>query len=117
MTRGGRPGIQSLNLIDAAIERPYCGYYPSLARKCAALVESFANNHGFIDGNKRTTLILVNLLLAKSGRRLGGAAIAQQNVDLERLILDFVQHAITFDEMVGWFQTRIRVIHHRRKRR
>jgi death on curing protein len=116
MAKGGRPGIQSLNLIDAAISRPYQGYYRTLARKCAALIQSMAGNHGFIDGNKRTTLILVNLFLEKSGHRLGGVAIAQQNVDLERLIVDSVQHAVTFDDMVAWFKARIKA-HPSRKRR
>jgi len=75
-----------------------------------------AGNHGFLDGNKRTTLILVNLLLAKSGRPLGGIGIAQQNVDLENLILDSVQHAVTFDEMVAWFQARIKALPNKRRR-
>jgi death on curing protein len=116
MTRGGHPGIQSLNLIDAAISRPYQGYYRSLARKCAALIQSMAGNHGFVDGNKRTTLILVNLLLAKSRHRIGGADIAQQNIDLENLILNAVQHTVTFDEVVAWFQVRIEAVPNERRR-
>jgi death-on-curing protein len=107
MSRGGRKGIQSLPLIEAAIARPYCGYYRSIAHKCAALVQSMADNHGFVDGNKRTTLILVNLLLSKSRYRLGHASVAQQNVDIENLILASVKHAIEFDDVVMWFKDRL----------
>ena len=63
-------GIVNLGLVESAIHRPYNGYYRRIERKAAALVESVAGNHGFADGNKRTTLILVHTLLTKSGYRL-----------------------------------------------
>ncbi|MSO89334.1 MAG: hypothetical protein EXQ89_05135 [Rhodospirillaceae bacterium] len=49
----------NIGLIESAIARPYSGYYRSIVKKAAALLESMASNHGFADGNKRTTLILV----------------------------------------------------------
>jgi Fic family protein len=36
-------------------------------RKAAALAQSLAQNHGFVDGNKRTAFYMVDLLLANSG--------------------------------------------------
>ena len=70
MSFGGRAGVINLKSIKSAIARPYSGYYPAIRRKAAALVESMVGNHGFADGNKRTTLILLNLLLERSGYRL-----------------------------------------------
>jgi death-on-curing protein len=107
MQRGGLRGIHSFDLIDAAIARPYSGYYRTLAAKCAALVQSTAGNHGFIDGNKRTTLILVNLLLQKSGYHLIGRVSAQHNTEIEQLILSSVRHEIDFDAIAAWFKDRI----------
>ena len=57
---GGRPGVVNLGSIESAIARPYSGYHRAIGRKAAALVESMVGNHGFADGNKRTTLILLN---------------------------------------------------------
>jgi len=67
LTFGGLRGIRDLGAIEAAVARPYCGYYRSIAKKVAALVQSLASNHGFIDGNKRTALLMMNLLLLRSG--------------------------------------------------
>ena len=33
---------------------PSLGYYDTLIEEAAALMESLANNHPFVDGNKRT---------------------------------------------------------------
>ena len=63
---GGLEGIPNLSLVESAIARPYSGYYPKLHQKAAALVQSMASNHGFADGNKRTTLILTHSLITNS---------------------------------------------------
>ncbi len=67
---GGRDGLASLHLIESALARPYSGYHQPIARKLAALLESMVGNHGFIDGNKRTAWLLVEILIARSGYRL-----------------------------------------------
>jgi death-on-curing protein len=107
MTRGGRAGIHSLELIESAIARPYNGYYRSISKKCAALIESMAANHGFIDGNKRTTLILVNLILRRSGYGLAARSREQRNRDIEEIILASVRHTVSIDDLVRWFDARI----------
>ena len=56
LTFGGLDGISNLSLVESAIARSYTGYYLPIWKKAAALVESMAGNHGFADGNKRTTL-------------------------------------------------------------
>jgi death-on-curing protein len=80
---GGRDGVLNLSLVESAIARPYSGYHPRIWQKAAALVESMAGNHGFVDGNKRTTLILLYTLLSKSGYELVlpfGNELRQQTV-------------------------------------
>jgi death-on-curing protein len=59
-----------VNLIESALARPYCGYYPTMAGKCAALLHGVVANHGFIDGNKRTAWLPVEILVARSGHAL-----------------------------------------------
>lgn len=107
LTFGGLRGIRDLGAIEAAIARPYCGYYRSIAKKAAALVQSLASNHGFIDGNKRTALLMMNLLVWRSGYLLRGRDEQQINTDAEAMILALVEHQINFDDVVVWLEQRI----------
>jgi death on curing protein len=104
---GGLAGIRDRTLIEAAVGRPYTGYYPTIETKGAALLESLACNHGFIDGNKRTALVTLDLLLVRSGYRLRTDDVEQLNKDAEKLVLDLVEHRTKFDEVVAWIKERI----------
>ncbi|MCZ6455412.1 MAG: type II toxin-antitoxin system death-on-curing family toxin [Alphaproteobacteria bacterium] len=104
---GGRPGIQNIDLIESAIGRPYTGYYRPIVRKTAALVQSLATNHGFVDGNKRTTVYLMDLLLERSGYTLSAIEPNSLADEVEQMIMDVVTHRIDFDDLVEWFQNRI----------
>ena len=53
---GGSPGVRDEGLILSALLRPQTGYYADVIEEAAALWESLAMNHGFIDGNKRVAL-------------------------------------------------------------
>ena len=105
---GGLDGIPNLGLVESAIARPYNGHYRAIEKKAAALVESMSTNHGFADGNKRTTIILTHLLLKKSGYEL---VPIDTDIDLnhavEKLVLSIVRHEIEFDAIVEWFKSRL----------
>jgi death-on-curing protein len=106
---GGRPGLQSLDSLLSAIGRPYTGYYRSIVRKAAALLQSVATNHAFYDGNKRTSIILLDLLLDRSGYRLEAIDAAE---DLEQAIEDFVVDRVvkekcSVEAIVEWLALRI----------
>jgi death-on-curing protein len=66
-----------------------------------------AGNHGFVDGNKRTTLILVHTLITNSGYRLK----ALNNEDLEQALEDTIvagaSSATTIQQLTDWFRLRI----------
>ncbi|MGC2722226.1 MAG: Fic family protein, partial [Candidatus Acidiferrales bacterium] len=55
---GGPHGIRDVALLESAIFRPQTGYYGGLIEEAAALMESLAKNHAFIDGNKRISFVL-----------------------------------------------------------
>lgn len=63
---GGIHGLRDQGALEAAVFRPQTGYHANLAEEAAALMESLANNHPFLDGNKRVafdathTFLLVN---------------------------------------------------------
>lgn len=69
-SHGGAPGIRDRGLIEAAILRPQTGYYSDLVEEAAALWESLAMNHGFIDGNKRVAFACMEIFLDLNGMEL-----------------------------------------------
>jgi death-on-curing protein len=64
---GGSHGLRDQGRVEAAVFRPQIGYYNSLPEEAAALMESLANNHGFVDGNKRISLAATDTFLRING--------------------------------------------------
>jgi death-on-curing protein len=96
-------------MIESALARPHNGYYRTIEQKAAALTQSMATNHGFIDGNKRTTVILLDTMLTKSGYKLTAAESDHSLEDaVEDMVLRVVSGDLDFPALVDWFKTRIR---------
>src|SRR5205807_8793046 len=66
---GGSPGVRDQGLLEAALYRPQTGHYADLIEEAAALWESLAQNHSFVDGNKRTAFAAMYTFLAINGLR------------------------------------------------
>ena len=67
---GGSPGLRDPGALEAALFRPQTGYYPDLVAEAAALFESLAVNHPFVDGNKRVAFAAVDVFLRINGYRI-----------------------------------------------
>ena len=67
---GGTEGVRDLGLLESALMRPQTGYYESLSLQGAALLQSLAQNHAFIDGNKRVAFATTAIFLRMNGYRL-----------------------------------------------
>ncbi len=91
---GGSEGIRDPGLIEAALLRPQTGYYSDVIEEAAALWESLAMNHGFIDGNKRVAFAVMEVFLDINGIE----ATASQNA-AETFILSNLE-AGTFNKDV-----------------
>jgi death-on-curing protein len=104
---GGLPGVPNPGLVASAVARPYSGYYPRIWENAAALAQSMAGNHGFADGNKRTTLILLHTLIANSNYRLKPINNEDPGRALEDVILAVASRTISFQDLKGWFRARI----------
>jgi death-on-curing protein len=104
---GGHSGVRELPLIEAAIGRPYIGYFPTIEEKGAALLESLACTQGFVDGNKRTAVVALNLLLTRSGYALRAGNMESLNVEVEQKVIDLIERRIKFEDVVAWLRTRI----------
>lgn len=64
---GGLHGIRDKGLLESAVLRPQNGYYSNLIEQASALMESLANNHAFIDGNKRVSFVMTDAMLRANG--------------------------------------------------
>lgn len=73
---GGSHGIRDKGLLESAVFRPQIGYYSSVAEEAAALMESLANNHPFLDGNKRVAFAAAHTFLLVNGYDLDVDSLA-----------------------------------------
>ncbi|NCA73118.1 MAG: type II toxin-antitoxin system death-on-curing family toxin, partial [Sphingobacteriia bacterium] len=64
---GGAPGVRDPGALESALFRPQTGYYDDIVAEAAALVESLAINHPFVDGNKRVAFAAVDVFLRING--------------------------------------------------
>jgi death-on-curing protein len=70
---GGAAGVRALGLFESALARPQnvAAYgNPDAADLAASYGVGLAKNHPFIDGNKRTAFVAVELFLALNGHDL-----------------------------------------------
>ena len=82
---GGGNGVRDRGLLQSALARPQTGYYATLWLQAAALLQSLAMNHAFVDGNKRVAFALTAVFLRMNGQRLRATAD-----DSEAFMLDTV---------------------------
>lgn len=64
---GGASGLRDPGSLEAALYRPQTGYYGVVISQAAALMESLANNHPFVDGNKRIAFAATDVFLRING--------------------------------------------------
>lgn len=67
---GGAAGVRDPGALEAALFRPQTGYYEDVVAEAAALLESLAINHPFVDGNKRIAFAAADVFLHINGWRL-----------------------------------------------
>lgn len=67
---GGGTGARDVNLLDSALARPeqLANYgMPDAADLAASYAYGISRNHPFVDGNKRTAFVAMELFLALNG--------------------------------------------------
>ncbi len=64
---GGAGGVRDPGALEAALFRPQTGYYDDIIAEAAALLESLAINHPFVDDNKRIAFAAADVFLRING--------------------------------------------------
>ena len=103
---GGSQGIRSLDSLKSALMRPQSGYYEDVINEAAALMESLAMNHPFIDGNKRVAFFATDVFL-----RLNNCYIECDSKTAHKYFMDlFETNNFNFDNLLPWFKKHIKNI-------
>lgn len=97
---GGSHGLRDQGLLEAALYRPQTGYYADLIEEAAALWESLAQNHAFIDGNKRAAFAAMYTFLAINGTRL--TPDSEETYAFVSSL--YATNQFSFDQLVPWLR-------------
>lgn len=97
---GGAEGVRDLGLLESALARPQTGYYATLSLQAAALLQSLAMNHPFVDGNKRVAFALTAIFLRMNGLRLRVGATEGETFLIDAVIAGRAELA----EIATWLE-------------
>jgi death on curing protein len=102
---GGAHGTRDKGLLESAVFRPQVGYYNTIAEEAAALMESLANNHPFLDGNKRVAFAAAHTFLLVNGCDLEAKPLAAY----EFMMQSISRGEFRFAPILEWINNHIRV--------
>jgi death-on-curing protein len=101
---GGVHGLRDRALLESAVFRPQIGYYNTIAEEAAALMESLANNHPFLDGNKRVAFAAAHTFLLVNGCDLDVQPLAAY----EFIMQSISRGQFRFGPILEWINDHIR---------
>ena len=97
---GGQTGVRDMGLFESALARAQqvASYgEPDAATLAAAYGYGISRNHPFLDGNKRTAFVAVELFLL-----LNGYSLTASDVDSVLIMLDVAAGHISETEFAAW---------------
>lgn len=101
---GGSHGVRDLGLIESAAYRPRSGYYETLSTQAAALLHSFALNHGFVDGNKRVAFAAMAVFLSMNGYKIEVSPEEGEYFIIQKVIQDKIE----LEAIAQWLEAHMR---------
>jgi death-on-curing protein len=99
---GGAAGLRDEGALESAIHRPLASFggvelYPGLELKVAALIESLIRNHPFVDGNKRTSM-----LVGLATLRVNGLSVIADDSDIEWVAVAVAERRMDLSALTTW---------------
>ncbi len=103
---GGIAGIRDEGLLSSALARPHnleaYGDDPDVAALAAAYAFGIARNHPFLDGNKRTAFVVMELFLD-----LNGWILEADDTDCIATMMALAAGDLTEEALAGWLRAHI----------
>ena len=106
---GGLAGVRDKELLLSALARPqHLEVYgnPDVADLAAAYAVGIARNHPFLDGNKRTALVVAGGVFLP----LNGYEIVADNREIVRVMLAVAEGLMDDAELGAWFRTYMKAL-------
>ena len=100
---GGQPGVRDRGLLESALARPRTQFSYGetwIARLAASYALGLSRNYPFLDGNKRTSLVVAELFL-----ELNGYTLAASDAQCVTTFLQLAAGELTEDELAEWIAT------------
>ncbi|MFQ5591969.1 MAG: type II toxin-antitoxin system death-on-curing family toxin [Phycisphaerae bacterium] len=104
---GGTEGIRDRGLLESALASPknrfaYAAGETDLAALAAAYAFAIAQNHPFVDGNKRTALVVCRTFL-----RLNGLDLTASQAEKYETFMRLACGELSEDELAAWIRKRL----------
>jgi len=103
---GGASGIRDMGMFESALARPQnlAAYKePDAARLAAAYAFGIAKNHAFVDGNKRTAFVALELFLV-----LNGCELTADDAQCVLVMLSLASGSFSEAELADWIRRHMR---------
>lgn len=97
---GGQSGVRDRGLLESALARPRNQFSYgelSVTRLAASYAFGISRNHPFLDGNKRTSLVVAELFLM-----LNGLELVATDAECITTFLALAAGELTEDELAEW---------------
>jgi len=104
---GGSEGVRDEGLLLSALARPqnlyaYSEETPDISALAASLAYGIAKNHPFVDGNKRTALVVSRTFIL-----LNGFNIEASQEDKYLSFLKLAEGDLSEEELAEWFRQKL----------
>jgi len=105
---GGDPGMLDPGLLESAVAMPAARFggewlHQGTPAMAAACLFHICKNHPFLDGNKRTAVAAAEVFV-----RLNGLELSASDEDLYRLTMGVAKGEVSKDEVIEFFEKRVR---------
>ena len=97
---GGQAGVRDRGLLESALSRPQNQFAygeHALPRLAAGYAFGISRNHPFLDGNKRTSLVVAELFLV-----LNGFGLTATDAECVTTFLQLAAGDLTEDQLTQW---------------
>ena len=101
---GGSEGLRDAGALSMCVAKPASAFggteiYTTVFTKAAALLESLARNHAFVDGNKRTSFLAALYIIENNGYKT-----FFNNKDIEETVLRVVTEKLSIEAIAQWLE-------------
>ena len=110
---GGQPGLRDPGLLESALAQPKITIggrfaHRTLFEKAAAYGFHLCKNHAFVDGNKRTAFVLMDIFLQRNGWE-----IASDEQEAYSMMMSLASGKLTKAQLADWLNEHCRRLPHR----